>query len=137
MKDFKGFIIILSLTLILLTIVIGSCSAQTQTNYLKIKGEIKNSEITNIVVLKKISKNNFELIKDLKKKNKYYIKLDTKYNYLVFFTSNKNITKKLEIQSGKPGMWIQKLNIDFNSHKKVNARLVQDFVNKNYNLILS
>jgi hypothetical protein len=137
MKNLKGFIIILSVTMVLLTILIGSCSAQTPINYLKIKGEIKNSEITNVVVLKEISKDNFEVIENVKKRNKYYLRLDTKYNYLVFFTSDKNITKKLEIQSGKPGMWIQKLNIDFNADKKVNAKLVQDFVNKNYSLILS
>jgi hypothetical protein len=138
MKNSKNFIVILTILSVFLIIFYGSCSAQTPNNYLKITGSIKDSKMTNLLVFEQnCSNSDLQMVKSINTKKNYRLKLKTSNNYIIYFISDNNITKKLEIESGKAGMWIQKLNIDFSKPEKVNAKLIQDFINKNYTLILS
>jgi len=126
MKNIKSFMLIFSIVLILGAIVVGSCSAQTTTNYLKIKGKVLNEHRSDVYVyiqdettdkwIKNTSKSN---------KSKYTLRLATDKNYQIVYISDSGPTKTLYIKKGESGMFIEFVDINFKNGKEKYAYLYQ------------
>jgi len=115
----KNFMAILGMALIMVAIIIGSCSAQGNMNYLKIKGEVLNDYKTNVIVY------GYDEVSDVwnkistkENKSKYNLRLATNKDYRIVFMSDSGPTKTVNIKSGDPGMYIEYLDIDFDDNDK-------------------
>lgn len=126
MKNIKSFMLIFSIVLILGAIVVGSCSAQTTTNYLKIKGKILNEHRSDIYIYAQ-DETTDKWIKTTSKSNKskYTLRLATDKNYQIVYISDSGQTKILHIKKGEFGMFIEFVDIDFSDNKEKHACLYQ------------
>lgn len=124
--------LVLSVVLILGAIVMGSCSAQESTNYLKIKGKILNEYTADVYVYVQDEVTDKWVRTTAKRnKSKYNLRLATDKNYQIFFIGNGAPTKIVHIKSGEtPGMYHIQLDIDYTDCKERYACLYQE--NDNY-----
>lgn len=127
MKRIKDLMLISSVILILGAIVFGSCTAQTPTDYLKLKGKILAEHKADINLYIQ-SNETAEWIRIACKydKSKYNLRLSPQHNYQVFFSSTAGPTKVLHIKSGESGMWIANIDIDFENSSEKNAYIYQE-----------
>lgn len=114
MKTLKSFMLILSIALVLGAVLVGSCSAQSPTNYLKVKGKVIGADHADVQVFAlNESTNTWEEVIHKTDKTRYNLRLSTNVEYEVFFTADNGYIKHLHIYSGKNGMWIKPLDVDF------------------------
>jgi len=115
----KNFMAVLATLLIMASILIASCSAQGNTDYLKVKGEVLNDYRTDIIVysLNKVT-DEWNKITTKKDKSKYSLRLATDTDYKIVFVGNAGFKKVITIKSGDPGMYLEYLDIDFKNKDK-------------------
>ncbi len=124
MKSAKSFMAILSVILILGAIMIGSCSAQTNTNYLKVKGHIVNDYTADIYLYAQSEDNGaWEQVKQKRNKNRYSFILSTDIEYQIVFVGASGPNKVIHVRSGNPGTFIEYVDIDFNKNNGKHATL--------------
>jgi len=124
MKSAKSFMAILSVILILGAIMIGSCSAQTNTNYLKVKGHIVNDYTADIYLYAQSEDDEaWEQVKQKRNKNRYSLKLSTNIEYQIVFVGASGPNKVIHVKSGNPGTFIEYVDIDFNKNNGKHATL--------------
>ncbi len=124
MKSAKSFMAILSVILILGAIMIGSCSAQTNTNYLKVKGHIVNDYTADIYLYAQSEDDGaWEQVKQKRNKNRYSFKLSTNIEYQIVFVGASGPNKVIHVKSGNPGTFIEYVDIDFNKNNGKHATL--------------
>ena len=126
MKNFKSLMLIFSVALILGAVLMGSCSAQTSTDYLKVKGEILNDYAADLYVyVQDESTGEWTKIVNKKSKKKYRLRLATHLNYQVVFVGIAAPTKVINIKAGNSGRWIVTLDIDYNDRRERNMCMYQ------------
>ena len=114
MKKFQNFMLLLAVTLIIGAVLVGSCSAQAPTNYLKIKGHILNDYTAEMTIYcQDEATSNWNTVIQKNVKNNYRIRLATDKNYQLIFMSDVGHTKVVHIKKGDPGMYIEYIDIDF------------------------
>lgn len=108
-----------SVALIMGAILMGVCSAQESTNYLKVKGEVLNDYKTDITVysLNKVT-DEWNKISIKKDKSKYNFRLSTNEDYKIVFMGNSGDTKTITIKKGEPGIYLEYLDIDFTNEDR-------------------
>lgn len=110
---------IFAVALIMGAVLIGSCSAQENTNYLKVKGVVLNDYKTDVTVyIQNEITNEWNEITTKKDKSKYSLRLSTDNNYKIVFMGNSGDIKTIYIKSGDPGMYFEYLDIDFTNKEK-------------------
>jgi hypothetical protein len=115
---------ILSMALILGVIIMGSCSAQTSTNYLKVKGQIVNDHTADIYLYAQSEEDGaWEQVKRKNRKNRYSFKLSTDVEYQIIFVGVSGPNKVIHVKSGNPGTFIEYVDIDFNKNNGKHATL--------------
>jgi outer membrane lipoprotein-sorting protein len=124
------------LGVLMLIAVVFSSSAQESTNYLKLKGKILNEHKASVQVFEyNIDTEQWAEIINKDNRSSYSMRLSTKKNYKIYFQSDKGYSKVMEIISGSPGMWIERIDIDFNRTDSTYLTLEQENKNKPYKFI--
>ena len=128
MKNIKSFMLIFSVALILGAILVGSCSAQEPTNYLKVQGEIFDGYNANIIVYVEESAANNEWSKVVSKNvsKRYKLRLATDKNYQILFMSDAGHSKVVHITAGISGTYLEYVDIDFEGSPERHACMYQN-----------
>ena len=110
---------ILSVVLIMSAIILGSCNAQEQTNYLKVRGVVLNEHKSDVMVFIYDEVNDkWNKVSAKENKSKYKLRLATDKDYKIVFMSTSGGMKTISIKSGDPGMFIEYLDIDFSNDEE-------------------
>jgi len=107
------------LGLIMLIAIVFTAAAQEPTNYLRLKGKVLKDYKTTVQVFE--YDNDTERWSEIVNKDNrssYSLRLSTRKDYKIFFQSDRGQSKVIEIKSGSPGMWVEKIDIDFD---RINA----------------
>ena len=132
MKNFKSIMCILSIIAITLVITLGYACGQTASdNYLKIKGKILDGHTADITVYQENDKG-WDLVRTIKSRNVYSLRLDPESNYYILFDNQEGLTKVLYVDAGSTGMWIMELDINFYEKDIKYARLYQHSTRNDY-----
>lgn len=119
--------LLFSIVLLVGTIVMGACSAQSSQDYLKLKGNILNEHKADVYVyVQEEGTDLWRKISEKKQRSSYSLRLATDKDYQVFFISNAGPTKVVHVKSGKEGMYYEYVDIDFEGSTKRHASLYQD-----------
>ena len=112
----RNFVQVIGNTLVFIMIFAISlldASAQfKQRDILKIKGKVLSERKADITVFKKES-NNWVMIRSMKSRKKYDIKLSPIEHYYIVFVSNDGIKKALFVEGGNVVNVVMKLDVDF------------------------
>ena len=123
----KNAMAIFAVLLIFGAVLVGSCSAQSSNDYLKIKGNIVNDHNADITVYSQDDSSDDWTKVDTKKiSTKYRMRLATNLNYQIVFVSDEGKTKVIHIKSGDPGAYLEYVDIDFDGSKERNACMYQN-----------
>jgi hypothetical protein len=115
----KNFIAVLSMILIASAILVGSCNAQEQMNYIKVKGVVLNDHKSDVMVFIYDEVNDkWNKVSTKENKSKYNLRLATDKDYKIVFMSTSGGMKTISIKSGDPGMFVEYLDIDFSNGEK-------------------
>ena len=133
----RNFVQVIGNTLVFIMIFAISlldASAQfKQRDILKIKGKVLSERKADITVFKKES-NNWVMIRSMKSRKKYDIKLSPIEHYYIVFVSNDGIKKALFVEGGNVVNVVMKLDVDFNEWSVKYATLYQNSYTNYYRL---
>jgi hypothetical protein len=135
--EFKNYIIMKKLLGVLMLIaVVFSSSAQESTNYLKLKGKILNDHKSSVQVFEyNIDTEQWAEIINKDNRSSYSFRLSTSKDYKIFFQSDKGYSKMININAGNKGMWLEKIDIDFNLRDNTVLTMIQNGYNKSYKFL--
>jgi len=125
-KNLFNFMAILAVMLIGGAILIGSCTAQEPTNYLKVKGAILNEYNANITVYTlNQDSDTWDEVAQKTVSKRYKLRLATDKDYLVLFINDEGDAKAVRITAGDPGMFVEFIDIDFDDTDEAQAYMSQ------------
>lgn len=121
----------------LVFVVLGATVLDVQSkdlnNNLKIQGKILSDHSADIQVWENDpSTNEWTIVYDKKEKTKYSFVLNPELNYKLEFTNANGDKKVMHVDAGKPGLWLVKLDINFNAPEVECARMYQSVRTKYY-----
>ena len=126
-RNFKSLMLLFSIVLLVGTIVIGACSAQSSQDYLKIKGIVSNDYNAAITVYSQnVESDEWTKVATKHISTKYRLRLATDKNYQISFISDEGFTKIVHIKAGEPGMYLEYVDIDFKGSSERHACMYQN-----------
>jgi hypothetical protein len=127
-KTLFNFMAILAVTLITVTILVGTCFGQEPDNYLKVKGEIFNNYNATITVYVEAEGtfNEWSKVASKTVSKRYRLRIATDKSYQVFFMSDAGHTKVIHITRGEPGTYLEYIDIDFEGSPEKHACMYQN-----------
>jgi len=126
---------IVAVALLVATVLIGSCSAQEPTDYLKVKGKVIGSNATDVQVFEYDDVEcKWVQTYEKERKSSYSLRLATDKEYQIFFTASNGAIKTIHIHSGEPGLWVKMLDIDFEKTSNLKAMMYQNEDKDDYDI---
>jgi hypothetical protein len=126
MKNLKSIMCILSMITLVVGILLGCAYGQTAPdNYLKMKGKVLDGYTADITVYQENDNEGWDLVRTMKSRKNYSLKLNPESNYYILFESPDGLNKVLYVDAGSTGMWIMQLDINFYSRNIKYARMYQ------------
>ena len=105
---------------------VAPASSQTAPdNYLKMKGKVLDGHTADITVFQINDNGGYDIIRTMKSRTSYTLKLNPESNYYVVFDSGSGLNKSLYVDAGCVGMWSLQLDINFDQRHIKYARMYQ------------